>query len=301
VGKGNPHLVEPLISCRITPVDPVVVDLAATVAAAHHRPFRPLHLQALIQLPRVASSHGFIPVNVARCMLDELAVELPESSEWSVFDGLVDLRSLSFGSVDQMTAEYIMNRFHYLRSARRDGRCYGLRSTSGETCVLSATSPLDVPHLCRLLEAGGIQTDAARVVSRVFCFPGTPPNAISHMLALIAREERQAGATDLVTYVNPNLGFRGDSYLASGWRILGSEPLPGYRYLDGRYVTDRVLSALFGSRDDDGYRQLLGRRFSVSTMPLQPLLVFHRNLRQGRQLRQGAQVEVARSANLAEH
>jgi len=60
--------------------------------------------------------------------------------------------------------------------------------------------------------------------------------------------------------------------------VLGEEPGNTYRYLDGRYVTDRWLAMQFGRHDDETYRRLLGDRFAVSAMPLAPLLVFHSRL-----------------------
>jgi hypothetical protein len=95
------------------------------------------------------------------------------------------------------------------------------------------------------------------------------------MLSRAAREERRLGVTDFVTYVNPNMGFTGSSYRASGWHLLGVEPGTTYRYIDDRYITDRELSGRFGGHDDGAYKRLLGRRFAVSVMPLAPLLVFH--------------------------
>ena len=101
---------------------------------------------------------------------------------------------------------------------------------------------------------------------------------ISYLLSRAARAERRLGVTDFVTYVNPNMGFTGRSYRASGWQLLGNEPGTTYRYLDSRYVTDRKLEAAFGKHDDGAYRQLLGNRFCISRMPLAPLLVFHAGL-----------------------
>lgn len=123
--------------------------------------------------------------------------------------------------------------------------------------------------------------DSARVVSRVFAFEGAPKNSISYLLSRAAREESLLGTTELVTYVNPNMGFTGSSYRASGWDLLGTEPGTTYRYLDERYVTDRELEARFGRHSDERYKEMLGNRFAVSRMRLEPLLVFwkSRNLR----------------------
>jgi len=108
----------------------------------------------------------------------------------------------------------------------------------------------------------------------VFAFSGSPKNTISFLLSRVAHVEANRGVTDLVTYVNPNMGFKGVSYRASAWQLLGNESGTTYRYLDGRYITDRHLAKDFGRCDDLGYRTLLGTRFAVSRMQLNPLLIF---------------------------
>lgn len=187
-------------------------------------------------------------------------------------------RSLHFHEVDVARARDVMERFHYLRSPRRDGRAYGLSTEAGHLVALCASSPLDVPHLGDLLAAQGRPAELARTISRVFAFESSPSNSISYLLSRAAKAERLMGVTDCVTYVNPNLGFTGSSYRASGWDLLGDEPGTTYRYLDERYITDRELAARFGRQDDETYRRLLGPRFAMSTMPLAPLLVFHNRL-----------------------
>ena len=81
-----------------------------------------------------------------------------------------------------------------------------------------------------------------------------------------------------MTYVNPNMGFCGSSYRASGWALLGEKRGTRYRYLDERYATDRALASAFGPHDDWGFVELLGDRFTSSVMSLAPLLVFWRPL-----------------------
>jgi hypothetical protein len=56
------------------------------------------------------------------------------------------------------------------------------------------------------------------------------------------------------------------------------EPDTKYRYVDGRYITDRELVGEFGARADVEYEHVLGARFSISSMDLKPLLVFHSKL-----------------------
>lgn len=239
------------------------------------RPVAPLRLQSLLQLPRIADESGLVPVSQVDSLLQELALELPVSHEWAVDESVGDSpRSLHFHEMAPEQGADVMQRFHYLRSARLDGRAYGLSSKAGRLIALCISSPLDVEWLADLLRTEHRVVKTARVVSRVFAFEGAPSNTISYLLSRVARAERRFGVTDWVTYVNPNMGFSGVSYLASGWHLLGEEPGTTYRYLDNRYITDRQLAAKFGPHDDDVYRQLLGERFAKSRMPLAPLLVF---------------------------
>ena len=142
--------------------------------------------------------------------------------------------------------------------------------------AICVSSPLDVDHLNSLLSVVGRATQRARVLSRVFAFEGAPRNTISHLMSRAAQAERKLGVTDWVSYVNPNMGFTGVSYIASGWHLLGEQPDTTYRYLDGRYITDRLLAAKFGSHSDEIYAELLGQRFAKNRMRLDPLLVFSR-------------------------
>jgi hypothetical protein len=266
------------LACRVAPHEAHLLARVESIACASGRPIRPLHLQALLQLPRVADSLGLVPMSVVDALLSDLAQELPVSTEWVVPAGISSPRSLHFHAVDTAIASDVMERFHYLRSPRTDGRAYGLSTDTGHLIALCVSSPLDVARLSDLLMARGRSSELVRVVSRVFVFEGAPSNSISYLLSRAARAERRLSVTDFVTYVNPNMGFTGSSYRASGWQLLGNEPGTTYRYVDSRYVTDRRLETEFGKHEDSIYRQLLGSRFCISSMPLAPLLVFHARL-----------------------
>jgi hypothetical protein len=267
------------LTCRVDPFDSTLQALSETVARATGRPARALHLQALLQLPRLADEEGVVPVELARSLVSELAAELPPTSAWVVAGAQPSPRSLLFSQFSMAEVLNAMRSFHYLRSPRMDGRAYGVSTGAGDLVAFCVSSPLDVPHLKTLLarreQPAGPE---ARVISRVFAFTGAPPNTLSYLLAKAARCERGYGVNQLLTYVNPNLGFTGTSYSASGWRLLGEEPGTLYHYLDARYVTDRALAAAFGRHPDTVYRDLLGDRFAVSVMVLTPLLVFHRHV-----------------------
>jgi hypothetical protein len=266
------------LNCRVAPREPTLLTCVESAARVANRPLRPLHLQALLQLPRVADASGFVSLPVVDALLTELAEELPVAAEWLVSDAGPSPRLLRFSEVGQASAYDVMKRFHYLRSPRTDGRAYGLSTNAGRLVALTVSSPLDVGRLRDLLVTHDRPGQLARVISRVFVFEGAPNNCISYLLSRVAQAERRIGVTDFITYVNPNMGFTGGSYRASGWQPLGDEPGTTYRYLDGRYITDRRLASEFGKHDDVAYRRLLGRRFAVSTMPLAPLLVFHTQL-----------------------
>jgi hypothetical protein len=268
-----------ILTCRVAPRDSSLLEIVEVIACAAGRPIRPLHLQSLLQLPRISDERGFVSILDVQKIVYRVALELPCISDWLAPAGLSSPLKLRFGVVGDEIAREITDKFHYLRSARRDGRSYGLWEPGGKLVALCVVSPLDVLGIVSLLRREGRCGSRAGVVSRVFAFEGAPRNSISHLLAQVVREEKRGGVTDLVTYVNPNMGFSGASYKASGWSLLGFEPGTAYQYLDERYITARRLEELFGPQDNDSYRRLLGRRFSVSRMPLDPLLIFHTPIR----------------------
>jgi hypothetical protein len=281
MGQGSKDVVEIVsadLTCRVDPRELMLLDCVESASSAANRPPRPLLLQALLQLPRVADREGLARVSVVKLLLTELAQELPAKSEWLVAETVSSPRELDVQTLNSITARDVMQRFHYLRSPRIDGRAYGLSTGTNRLVALCVSSPVDVARLHDLLACDGRGQGQARVISRVFAFEGAPSNSISYMLSRVAREERRLGVTDFVTYVNPNLGFHGSSYRASGWQLLGIESGTKYRYLDGRYITDRELMRKFGAHSDEAYQRLLDGRFAVSVMPLEPLVVFHSRL-----------------------
>jgi len=269
---SNPLLV-------VAPTSLVLINLVKRIASELNRPQRPLHLQALLQLPRVADVNGIVDYSESSTLLREIAIELPREEEWIAHPKINSPLNLKFGEVSTNEAERILNSYHYLRSARIDGRSYGLYSEdSSNIFALSVSSPLDVDHIWRLLKSKSQAGIRPRVISRVFAFEGSPRNTISHLLSLTIRAEKKYDVTDYVTYVNPNMGFKGTSYIASNWRLLGEEPGTSYRYLDNRYITERKLMLKFNTIIDQKLRELLGDRYSISRMPLLPLQIFYYSL-----------------------
>src|SRR5262249_33471306 len=189
LGQGDPNVmaIPPAsLPCRVAPHEPTLLMCVEAAARAANRPFRPLHLQALIQLPRVADKGSFVSIPVVEALLAELAAELPVTAEWLVSNSGPSPRLLSFHEVGLGCAHDVMQRFHYLRSPRTDGRAYGLSTDAGCLVALCVSSPLDVGHLCDLLVAHGCSSQLARVISRVFVFEGAPNNCISYLLSRAA-------------------------------------------------------------------------------------------------------------------
>ncbi len=241
-------------------------------------PRRPLHLQSLMHLPRLADDRGLVDATIATDEIQRIARDIPTSANWRC-DQRSELKELNFTQLDEGSVRETCERFHYLRS-HRAGSCYfGLVQSPGTRPIaIAVASPSDVPRLGQLARET-LDAKNVAVISRVFAFEGAPQNTLSRLLSRVASSLRAHGHDALVTYVNPNLGFAGASYRASGWTLLGCEPNTRYRYIDSDYVTDRVLSRRFGPHSDREYSELLGRRFATSRSPLEPLLVFGRSLR----------------------
>ncbi|MBV9225155.1 MAG: hypothetical protein JOY85_14070 [Acidobacteriaceae bacterium] len=265
-------------TCTVRADDAALKAVVCAWAHRSDRPVRPLHLQTLLQAPRLADAQGRIGLSMLDALISHLAPELPGNREWVVIAPTRSPRSLRFQQISSDLADNVTRRFHYLRSPRRDSHAYGLLTPDGNLVTLAVVSGLDVPYLQFLLSIQNRPAISARVVSRVFAFEGAPLNSISYLLSRCAVKERAGGASDLLTYVNPNLGFTGVSYRASGWSLLGEEPVTRYCYLDSRYITDRELALRFGALSDAEYTAILGDRFAVSTMRLKPLRVFHLSL-----------------------
>ena len=119
------------LMCRVAPREPLLLSYVESAANSADRPARPLHLQALLQLPRLADTRGFVAGSMVGSLLAELAQELPERAEWVVPNCGLSPRLFSFHEVEAAKARDVMQRFHYLRSPRLNGRAYGLSTSAG--------------------------------------------------------------------------------------------------------------------------------------------------------------------------
>jgi hypothetical protein len=184
-------------------------------------------------------------------------------------------RNLSFGTVDEAESRQVLERLHYLHSARSSSHHLGLRTDEGQLAALLCLSELDIPDVARMMPEE-VSPASALVVSRVYVFPWAPFNTVSYLLSRTTRwlSTEMPRIQALVTYVNPNMGFTGASYRSANWVEFGNEGGTRYAYIDGWYVTDRALSALFGTSSPIQLNTSLGPRFEVTRIPLQPLSVY---------------------------
>lgn len=259
--------------------------LVDKIARDEDVPGRALLLRSLTHLPRLARADATVSVAAAASAIASIAAVIPHTPAWHSrpFPSTtpLDASHCHFAHVPETQAERILRDFHYIGFHRPDSNYYGLYCEIDQPLpsVLVVSSPFDVESLNELLPASIAPLDV-RIISRVFAFDDAPRNGISYTLARAARRERHREYAELLlTYVNPNLGFTGVSYKASGWELLGEDSSFTYRYLDGRYITDRRLSESFATCDDNELSRLLDGRYSPTRMPLAPLLVFARRLK----------------------
>ncbi len=259
----------------------MLLDIVGRASKSANIPVRALHLQALMHLPRIAGLNGMLLDAQAAAEVLRVANFVPSWPEWDS-PIVPSNRAVEWQvrEIKDQCARQIFERFHYIGSYRPHSQHYGMWTNGhwGRPAVAASVSENDVEFLRGLAAEASIRPERSRVLSRVFAFPHTPPNAISTLLSRIARQQKLLGVELLLTYVNPNLGFTGVSYRASNWILIGSEEIQAYYYVDDRYITNRELDTRFGSHDPERLSRLLGRRFASSVMPLSPLLVFARRL-----------------------
>ncbi len=237
--------------------------LSRQVAAATNRPARDLLRRALLEAPRLADRDAVVATDLADALIGELASEMPPTPQWRSPCADSPVADLGFWEIDRGRATAILERFHYLRSGRADARHFGLGADPESPTVVFSISPIDVDSLAAVARAA----PRPAVLSRVFGFAGSPQNSISYGLAQLRRHV-QATTGSLVTYLNPNLGFDGTSYRASGWTLVGMETLDSYAYVDGRYRSQRQLAEDRIPEED----------VTRSVMALQPLHIYARGI-----------------------
>jgi hypothetical protein len=171
-------------------------------------------------------------------------------------------------------AQAIYEKFHYIGACREGVAHLGLFHDSFPEIpmALMTLSEMDIQHLSHLFED---EANQALVVSRSYAFDWAPRNSISFLTSRVKEWVRRSAPSTrlLFTYVNPNLGFKGTSYDASGWRVFGWKDTR-YRYFHDNYVTYRDMLRLSPHER---------RQITTSRVKLAPLNLLATSIEGGRE------------------
>lgn len=163
----------------------------------------------------------------------------------------LDRSRLSLRICDREIAKTIHERFHYIGHFHEGVVHLGLYlagDTQDAPLALASLAPMDVSFLVRTF-ASPEQRGRVLQVTRVYAFNCAPRNTISFLFGRVSKWIRQhlTETSALLSYVNPNLGFSGSSYLASNWSPYLERP-PVYSYLHEDYIPYRVFLSLSPSQ-----------------------------------------------------
>ncbi len=233
--------------------------------------------QLLLHLPRLSpgdlSDPSTIRLEAAR-LADKLLGRRRHYEHWATQPKLESLErfALAFRTCDPAIARDIHERYHYIGSYR-EGLAHLALYVDGQREVpmaLATLSAMDI-HQLESMSPAGNQRAESLVLSRLFVFDWAPKNTVSFLLARVNRwiMHNLPQVNTLLTYVNPNLGFSGASYLASNWEPF-VQTEAHYSYLKEDYITQRKLMTL-----PPFVKQLVTR----SLYRLQPLKLFRYVLR----------------------
>jgi hypothetical protein len=235
---------------------------------------RRLYARVLLHLPRLADEKGRLAQREVDREVERLAAEERPLPAWLLppANRPSEPSDLVLAEVEPEKARVIHRDFHYLRSYRQ-GQHIGAFADSHLAALLTF-SPLDLRRVRATLP--DLEEGQALVLSRVHAFAWIPRNSLSHILARTVRllRERLPRPRLVFTYLNPNVGFDGASYKAANWFLYGREQGTRYAYLNQDYITDRELTARFGTSQADSLAAVLPGRIEFSSMPLRPLEMY---------------------------
>lgn len=211
--------------------------------------------QLSLHLPRFSeesNQNSQYIMNEAKRLASRLhSVRKPYHSQYLEVTGLkLSLKDLSLNVISEEIARPILERYHYIMSFREDSFHLGLINTNESTwpIALATISPFDLTNMENALPLINGKRASSFVLSRMYIFSGAPPNTASYLLAKLRQWIMQnlKEIDMLITYVNPNVGFIGTSYIADNWISLGEEHETCYYYVNGNYKTDRHIYSIYG-------------------------------------------------------
>jgi hypothetical protein len=174
---------------------------------------------------------------------------------------VVELSKLDFGTLPAETAKTYHEALHYVGSYR-PGRHYAL-THRGKVYCMGSVADFDLGHV-----RDKIGTYRAGVFSRFYAYRWAPKNIFSYFWGHLRPQLRQYDL--MFSFINPNIGFTGNSHRAAQWVDFAHEAETRYMYdEDGDYRTMRYCLANPG-----GSQGRLGRRqYRSSSMELHPVMI----------------------------
>ena len=185
----------------------------------------------------------------------------------------IALSDLEFISLDDNAAKIYHERFHYIGSYR-PGRHFAFRDrNSGRIVCIGSIASFDLGHAEKEIKQN-VDPRSAFMLSRFFAFRWAPEKTFSYFHGKLRLELiKEFDAKLMFSFVNPNLGFNGNSYKSANWTLFAREEATRYMYLDGRYCTMRFFVNNYGTSDTNQLKTKLGHSFQVSTVNLHPMLL----------------------------
>ena len=254
-----------------------------------------LRCQLLLHLPRLAIE-GQLPSDVAlfreaERLKEGLVEKQRHHATWLVgLETEIDVNALDFVPLDEERAKVFHERFHYVGSYR-PGIHYALvHPASGKVACMGSVAEFDLVHAAEKLPdyfrsesgeklPGGLRSEPVAVASRFFAFRWAPKNCFTFFWRRMARHLRATYRTELLmSFINPNIGFKGCSHLAAQWSLFALEEGPQYLYVDGNYRTARQLMREFKVSNVSALQNVLGKRLEFSTMAMHPLRLYAKPL-----------------------
>jgi hypothetical protein len=210
---------------------------------------RDLERLLLLHLPRFAADDIRLPStirNEATRLLADVLLRRRDYDNWTKYPKIAEFVKGDVGVSEccDQTAQVIYERFHYIGGCRQGIIHLGLfyKSRPEIPMAVMTVSEMDIAHLRDSIR---LRPFRPLIVSRSFAFDWAPRNSLSFLTAQVRRwlRRNRPEVDILLTYVNPNIGFRGTSYAASGWWEFGNKDII-YRYFKDRYLSYRMSSGL---------------------------------------------------------
>lgn len=201
-----------------------------------------------------------------------------------------DVSQLVCRQLSEEEARHIFGRLHYLhRLPQGMSTIAGVHPASGAPLIAVVYGPSRWRQLRRAVRAAMSLPNSEVVdVARVYSFMEAPRYATSWVLARLLSTLRRSQRAEriLSTVVDTSLGFRGSSYIASGWSQIAVAQARPYSYLNGEYLPIGEFKVRYGTGDPTLLRGRLGERFSQSEPSLQRhSLVFARSTKKSMRAR----------------